>query len=211
MPIEISLSDFADFIMKVGTAQLTKVHQLATRDSYHPSTDFWKGVRDAIQHFHRSGGTDRHFLEKPLEGLHDRKKRNCYPDAISGYKRFLGRKSIQHFTPPKETWTFEDLQVKINPELGLLINGKRFLVKLHFKEDAIDQQNLKLVFALMRMCLHGAEEHRGISMAVLDVRKGKLHIEKKFDPDLVVLLEAQAKSFIHMWNSGEKPPPSRVA
>jgi len=202
MSISISLIDFADYVMKVGPSQLAKVRELCFREDYHPSHDFWKGLREAIQRFHITGNKDISIIDGILLSIKDRKKIGCYPEAIKGYKRFLGRKKIEWFVPNRDTWKFRELQVRVNPDLGLVIDGIRYLVKLHFKGGSIDAHKLKLVFALMRTCL-SPEELRNTKMAVIEVSKGKMYIEGKFDPTIGVVLEAQAISFIHLWNAVE--------
>lgn len=202
MSISISLIDFADYVMKVGLSQRTKVKELCFRENYCPSHDFWKCLREAIQRFHINGSKDISIIENTVLPLIDRKKLGCYPTAIQGYKRFLGRKKIEWFVPNRDTWKFRELQVRVNPDLGLIFDGTRYLVKLHFKDSPLDAHKLKLVFALMRTCL-SPEELRNTKMAVIEVPKGKLYIEGKIDPTVGIVLEAQAISFIHLWNSIE--------
>lgn len=127
---EISLTDFVDFVVKAGTPKLTKVRQLKERGDYDPAGDFWKPLREAVVDFHRAGGQDKHRLDSVLVGLTDPKKRNRYPDAISGYKKFLGRKTFEWFNPPKTLWSAGGLDVRINPELGLIISGERHVILL---------------------------------------------------------------------------------
>lgn len=210
MSISISLIDFADYVMRVGPSQLTKVRELCFREDYHPSHDFWKGLREAIQKFHITGSKDISIIDNALLSIKDRKKINCYPVAAKGYKRFLGRKTVGWFVPNRDTWRFKELQVRVNPDLGLVIDGTRYLVKLHFKAGPIDAHKLKLVFALMRTCL-SPEESQNTKMAVIEVAKGKMYIEGKFDPTISVVLEAQAISFIHLWNAVETEKPKQMS
>lgn len=202
MATSISLTDFADFVMKVGPSQLAKVKELAKRGDYHPAYDYWKGLREGIQRFHAQGHTDRDALDRLMEPITDRKKVDRYLEAIKSYKKFLGRKKLDCFPPSRDTWHFRELQVRINPELGLVIDGTRYLVKLYFKGEPLDAHKLKLVFTLMQSCLSPAEV--GVTkMAVIDVQNGKIHIQRDFDPAYIALLEAQALSFIHIWNAVE--------
>lgn len=53
--IEISLTDFVDFVCKSGTAKLTKVRQIKERDDYSPKTDFYKALREGVIENHETG------------------------------------------------------------------------------------------------------------------------------------------------------------
>lgn len=46
--IEISLTDFVDFVCKSGSAKLTQVKKVKYRDDYSPATDFYKALREGI-------------------------------------------------------------------------------------------------------------------------------------------------------------------
>ena len=46
--INITLTDFIDYVSKVGTSRYTKVNQIHSRDVYHPAFDFWKPLREGF-------------------------------------------------------------------------------------------------------------------------------------------------------------------
>jgi hypothetical protein len=90
------------------------------------------------------------------------------------------------------------LNVRVNPELGLNISGKKYIVKLYFKDEKPTKQRLKVVFEMMRiaLCLDDT-----IMSAVIDVSNGKLIVPKPLAEDLLPLLEAQALAFMHLWSA----------
>ena len=94
--INISLTDFIDYVSKVGPTKYTKVVEIHKRDEYHPAFDFWKPLREGIIELHKKG-LDKSELDKILEDLTDKKKQNRYPELIHQYKAFLGRKKIEWF------------------------------------------------------------------------------------------------------------------
>lgn len=197
---EISLTDFVDFVIKSGTPKLTKVRAIKNRPDYEPAIDFWKQLREGLQAFHRTGGGDKAELDNIVSSLDNTRKIGRYSAAISGYKKFLGRKNIRWFRPPSDTWAFGDLAVKVNPELGLRIDGERHLVKLYFKDEAPTKNRLEVVSEMMRLVL-SAKTAPNTKMAVLDVSKGKLYVQTIAIPQLGVLLEGEAAAFLRMWES----------
>ena len=72
----VSLTYFLDFVSKAGSPKLTVVRDFKTKDPYDPRTDYWKKLRDAIIEFHRTGKTDKNWLDGVLHGLTDKKKDN---------------------------------------------------------------------------------------------------------------------------------------
>jgi hypothetical protein len=196
---EISLTDFVDFVVKAGTPKLTKVRQVKERAEYEPASDFWKTLREAIIDFHRSGSRDKHLFDRVLSNLTDRKKRNRYPEAIKGYKKFLGRKQIQWFEPSKALWSNAGLDVRINPELGLAISGERNLTKLYFKDEKLEKRKVDVVLALMEDALRRKIETSD-KIAILDVSSNALFPSEGLRNNIVPLLIGEAASFVTIWD-----------
>ena len=121
--MNISLTDFIDYVSKAGTSKFTLVNQIFNRDDYNPAFDFWKAMREGIVDLHKNS-KDKAELDKILNELADKKKINRYSTIISSYKSFLGRKKTFWFDPPSKDWQFNDLKIKLNPEIGLEINDK---------------------------------------------------------------------------------------
>ncbi len=193
---EISLTDFVDFVIKAGSPKLTKVREIANRPRYSPVFDFWKTLREHLADFHRG----RVHLDAPLEALHP-KKRHPYDAAFVGYRKFLRKiGESPFFEPPSERWISSGLVVRVNPEIGLCIDGKRHVIKLYFKDEEPTKHRLHAVLELMRISLKKGR-FADVSVAVLDVGTGKLITPTKEDPGFSLLLEAEALSFMTMWTA----------
>jgi len=191
----ISLTDFVDFAISTPPSQLTKVRQLCSRGAYDPRFDFWKTLREGVQEFHEKGKK----LDGVLVGLKDAKKLKRYPSSVKTYGKFVSKqKDLSWFKPPSAIWSYGGLNVRVNPELGLNISGKKYIVKLYFKDEKPTKQRLKVVFEMMRiaLCLDDT-----IMSAVIDVSNGKLIVPKPLAEDLLPLLEAQALAFMHLWSA----------
>ena len=102
------------------------------------------------------------------------------------------------FKPPSAVWSYGGLNVRVNPELGLQLGGKKHIIKLYFKDEKPTKQRLKVVFEMMRI---GLALDSTVAAAVLDVSNGKLIVPKPLPEDLLPLLEAQALTFVHLWNA----------
>lgn len=194
----ISLTDFVDFTLRTGMPKLTKVREVMNREVYNPATDFWKPLRDGIVKFHREEKTID-FLDALATKQTDSKKLGRYPEVISAYKKFLGRKQIQWFDPPKSQWVMDDLAISINPELGLTIKDQPYIIKLFFKEDSINKRRSEIIFHLMEEELRSTAPEKAI-MAVFDMKQGKLIPSKGSPENISIVLEAEAKTFMSIWN-----------
>ncbi len=192
---EISLTDFVDFAITSPPSQLTKVRQLHKRGDYDPRFDFWKALRELIQDHHN--GTAKLLL--PITGLADPKKMTRYPVALAAYKKFLQKQGpVATFKAPSAKWIYQGLTVRVNPELGLIIDGRRYATKLYFKDEKPTKHRLNVVFELMRLAL---KLDVTTTAAVIDVSAGRLITPKPLDQDLTPLLEAQALAFMHLWKA----------
>lgn len=141
------------------------------------------------------------LVKKDLEGeigAIDKKKAVRYSQAIAGYKKFLGAKAITWFEPPTGPWTHGNLNVSVNPELGLTYNGVPHIIKLYFKDESPTQNRVEVVFSLMSKALAGMGPN-GAVVGVLDVSKGKLMTQGIVDPAVNILLQGEAVSFAEIW------------
>ncbi|MCG2612733.1 hypothetical protein LZZ85_00515 [Terrimonas sp. NA20] len=102
--MEIPLTSFIDYTLKTGTPKMTCAKKIKGQMSqdYDPSKDFYKRFRDAVQKLHKN---DLHTsgLSK-IVGTIDFKKASIYSAMITGYKKFIGKKEITWFTPPRKKW-----------------------------------------------------------------------------------------------------------
>ncbi len=196
--IEISLTDFIDFVNKTGNLKLTHVRQIKNRPEYEPYADFYKMVREKIQSVHQLE-QDKSELDNLLSSISDEKKKKAYPQIIEGYKRFWGRKKPLWFKPPNKIWKIGELEIKINPELGLKIGDDSYIIKLYFKEDKITKHQIDQILTLMENELRSKVRIEEAKFSILDIRKSKHYIRKESGLELMPLLQGEAKSFIEIW------------
>jgi hypothetical protein len=195
--ISISLTDFIDFVSKSGSAKLTKVKQVKNRDEYHPATDFYKSLREGIIEIHKAGGS-KSELDVLLFGLTDAKKKKNYPDAIAGYKKFWAKKKFAWFQPPTKHWKVGDVDININPELGLSYDNKFLAIKLYMKSDKLSKDKVTQILSLMESQLR-KDAADNVLFCVLDVKNSKLFCNDTRDISYLPLFEGEVKSFEIIW------------
>lgn len=194
---EISLTDFVNFVSRTGTSRLTVVKDVRSRGEYDPIRDFWKDLRHGLIEFHRGGESGKADLDTLLDGQPEVRKTH-YKEAISGYKKFLGRKSVHWFEPPRVTWSRGGLDIRVNPELGLVLNGEPHIIKVNFRTRGLNKRQIECVLLLLEDALRpivGKKEH----FSVLDVCSGKLFTSDQPRRYLAPYLLGEATSFCTMW------------
>lgn len=198
---DISLTDFADFVSKSGIRKFSKVKEINRRDEYHPAFDFWKPLREGIIDLHIKA-KKKNELNQILEELTDEKKKKRYPELIKQYKSFLGRKNLEWFDPPYKDWKYDALRVRLNPELGLEINGKLYVIKLWFKAEKLSQAKVDFILLLLNEKLKTGR-FKSVNFAVLDVAQKKLYDKTKLTKNEFPLLEGEALAFLKIWDALE--------
>lgn len=195
----ISLTDFVDIVSKSGTPKATKVAQVKNRPEYDPSQDFYKPARDCIIQTHQKNG-DKAELRRMLAALRDPKKQVNYPDLVAGYSKWWGRKTLKWFAPPSETYAAHGIEVSVNPELGLLVNGERHIIKLYFKGETLSKNRVDVVTHLMEHRLR-PRATAGERMSVLDIRNAKLIAPTVPIRGLSGILDAELAYIAALWPS----------
>jgi hypothetical protein len=195
----ISLTDFVDIVSKSGTPKATKVAQIKNRPDYEPAVDFYKPLREFIVDHHKRA-LPKFASAEALASIADPKKMTNYPEAIDGYRRWWGNKALEWFDTPVGTFSSHGVDVVVNPELGLVVNGRSYVIKLYFKADPLSKARVDIVTHMMEETLRGSLLG-GEIMAVLDVRRAKLISPTVPIPRLTAALNAELAYVAAMWGS----------
>ena len=193
----ISLTDLVDVVTSSGVPKATKISQIKSRPAYEPQFDFYKPLRDAIQTMHQSG-LQKSELDKLKSTLPDEKKISNYPSAISGYKKWLGKRSVKWFDPPREHLSEAGVDVIINPELGLEVDGTRHVVKLYFKSDKLTKLKIDVITEAMEQALRPKSKSTDV-MTVVDVRRGKSFSGAGPSAKLSSMVGAELAYIAYLW------------
>ncbi|OGR18064.1 MAG: hypothetical protein A2X81_16080 [Desulfobacterales bacterium GWB2_56_26] len=169
---EISLTDFVDFTSASGTSKLSKLKQFKSRPEYEPAFDFYKKAREGIIACHQVGDP-RSQLASHIGKVTDPKKIEHFSAIIQGYKRWWGRKNLTWFDPSRTVYSESGVDIRINPELGLEIDGVPHLAKLYFKSDKLSKIRVEVITHLMEKTLRPMVSP-GTQMSIIDARNSKL-------------------------------------
>lgn len=89
---------------------------------YLPSQDYYSYLRqevvDLIKNGRPKGDLDQVF------GLAPTARHDNYRNCVEGFKRWMGSKSFKWLEPVHGIWSASGLDVRVNPELHVLLNGE---------------------------------------------------------------------------------------
>lgn len=192
---DISLTSFLDFVAIAGPRRVAAVRacKQASNQPYDPRKDFYKRLREKIVAFERGQIGEAAFLNVESWGVAEKKTTNLQ-DAANHY---LAWRQTMHGTwiePRHGSRTFGELRVRINPEVGFRIDDRDVALKLHFKRDQLAASRVPIIQGLML----------GITLpqqasAILDVRREHMTLSTAVDPDIEILLSAEAAAFMAIW------------
>ncbi len=200
--IKITQTDYIDFLSKSGISKSSKVKAIFNRADYHPSNDFYKSIREEIID-HLKNQKTKNDLYNFLDGMRHSKKYSRFHPLVEGYIKFIGRKKFEWIDPPSASWTYKHLSIKMNPELGIKLGDQKYIVKLYFKEQALEKNDVKVLLWMMEQTLCQGL-FKGYKCALLDVERSKLRYFKKLESPMQALIEGEAECFIKLWESLEK-------
>lgn len=200
----ISLTDFIDFVNRPSMSEkLTKVREIKHRGPYSSTGDFYRPVREAVIRTH-AAGRDKWAIRNTIEllagaGAEFRERLERYEMLADAYIGWWGRRRLGWFEPGWHVGSLHGVPISVNPELGLEIDGAPYLVKLYFKEDPLPHRAAEVAARMMARVLAGQAPH-GTTMAVLDVRRRRLHCPSDI-PELDVILDGEVAAFTALWGA----------
>jgi len=193
------LTDLVDVVSRSGTPKARKVATIKNRPPYQPQTDFYKPLREGIVAIHQQGG-DKTALKALLGSLADKKKAANYPGAVDGYQKWWGKKTLEWFAPARAIHSHAGVDVAINPELGLIVEGHRMHIKLYLKADPLTKLRCDLVTALMESALR-PKCQKGDGVGLLDVRKAKMFVPGGDVMQTTAMVDAELAYIAQLWAS----------
>lgn len=197
--ISISMTNFVDFVITSGNPRITQVKNIRNLygEKYKPHKDYWRILREEIINYHKKGEA-KVDLDGILSNIENSPKEQNYGVCIASYKRWLGRKKINWIGSSKTTWCSDRLCVKVNPELGLSIDGKDYAIKLYFRAKKLSKTRIDTILYLIRKSL--PKSKRFSTPGILDVQRGKLFIPTRKINGIDILLEGEVSGFLSMWD-----------
>lgn len=187
-----------DFVGKAGPPRVTCVREAHARyaTDYHPMMDFWRPLREAIAVAHQPGGTFATL--DALPGRVSERKFEYYTNGVEGYRKFVRNRQIGWFQAASTIWTAHGVSVKVNPELGLVIDGRAHHVKLYLRKDPLRREAAQSILFLLGQL---PPTETDASPLVLDVLRAKSFEPNNKTHRMGPLLEGEAAAFAAMWRS----------
>lgn len=189
----ISLTVFLDFVARSGLQKLRAVQSWYANGDYAVERDVYKRVRESIVALSRDGAHPK-VLDQTLVGVTDKNKLKHFPPIIDGYRvfhgSFYGASPVEWIAPPGGVWTRNGTSVSVNPELGLLMDGTLYVVKLYFKAEKLKANRVQIITHLMKQSLGNKLPEKAV-VGVLDVRRAKL-VVPTVSPDIDLQLDGEA-------------------
>jgi hypothetical protein len=132
-PMEVSLNPFLRFVSASGRSKVSKVED--ARGEYDSDRDFYAQFRpQAVAALRRNNFERLTNLPNVVNDGKNNKKANFRQcaDALEKWAR------TNEFTwiglPDTLMWTYQQLSVRVNPELIMDIGGEKYLVKLYLSK-----------------------------------------------------------------------------
>src|SRR5690606_6478354 len=108
----------------------------------------------------------------------DTAKNKNFQEVCKGLKKAFGNKTFDYEFPPKEIWKHNELEIRLNPELGIIINDKPHILKLYFKKEELTKDNIQALISLMETELKTLVPEKA-EYGILDIRRGKILFKDK--------------------------------
>jgi hypothetical protein len=196
----VTLTDFATFRRSSATRRGTIARKCCFRTEYRVEQDFYKRVREKIKALPGRNGDLSELVEVPA--LVSEKRRGHIRKAVDGFVRWVADNDITFFRAPRGLWEHQDVQVRVNPEVGAVINGVPHLLKVNYTATPTEPADAEMMAQLMhRTC--GRLAPRDCRMGVLDVRTGTIRALARPTARLDAVLEGTAAELSSLWNQVE--------
>lgn len=200
---KISLTQLVDVIARNGRNKAKMVFSIQRKlaEPYDPKKDHYRALRRALQEAHGKSNP-KGYLDAFMCTVTEPARAKRYASLVRAYKRWIGRKKIDQFDLLPSAYEHMGIAVRINPELGLVIDGKPHVLKLYMKDQPLRRGDAEVIAALMR---HAYGDGQSVHYAVLDVQTAKLH---SFDPDgiqvTIAMVDAELAYIAELWRSAPK-------
>lgn len=201
--MKVPIFPFATFVTAAPTAKLACVTDVKQSQSveYDPRSDWWKQLREFIPRNHRERGT-----KAKLDWLVDQvsaRKKDSYSARVNAYKEWWGARNIRWVGGSSRSWHAGGVEVSVNPELFVSVDGVRHVVKLYFKaSERLTEERVNVVLRLLELTYRNGSSPDGRPMVgVLDLAQGEYYEPSSSLARLDPVLEGEAASFFTIWQS----------
>ena len=197
--IRISMTEFVNFINSSGMAKMTIVSNAKMKHQEEDANpfDYWRDFKDEVKRQLIKQG-NKEDLKALVDNVREDVREN-YNVMISGFLKFWKPTRMKWLKPVNRIASIGGVKLKVNPEIGILWQGKEYMIKLFLKaNECLDKRHADIILAMMEKELREKVDEN-VRFAILDVRRGKLFVHTNDDPRLMILLKSEGREFAEMW------------
>lgn len=202
------MSRFAAFLQADGKDKQAKVAMIRREHGlYTPAIDYWALLRAQILAHHQyppspQGGA----LDAAVE-LAPSERQWHYARAVAEYRHFLAGRSVTLIGRPRSAlWVSQGIQLQVNPELHLTIDGSPVVAKLYLRSASNQALSTEVAEALAQL-LDVTHAHLGRPV-VFDVFRGRLFGPPRSPRPAMARLRAEAAAFANAWSELDDAEPT---
>lgn len=162
---------FADYVLKKEKYKKSFVHQTINQGKYEPQQDYYLQLRTRLISLLRKN-IPLNELENIIGNISERKTGN-YTTLIENIQSFLNGKRYKWVEPIKNEIDYSGLTIKVNPEIGLELDGTMYYIKMYFKQKEISIQKVSILEKMMQDACK--TETVNVKLAIWDIRRCKIY------------------------------------
>lgn len=203
---KIRMQDFAH-LTRVPEKSRRPIVNKAWRQSlqeYPVQGDYYKQVREGMVRVHKRGESLDALADVVSRVHHD--KQPHVARVVKAYIQWCEGHVLEFFPARKGYWQAHGVDVRVNPELGLVIDGIPHLIKVNFTKSPVPVAEARIMTHLMHRVL-AAQVPANCVMAVLDLATGTLYGSTRPSPALDAVLEEHVAQVRVLWEQLEASQP----
>lgn len=172
---------FANFVTEKPNKRKKYVNKIISKEPYAFEKDYYSVLRiKLISTIKKNKSLIE--LNQMLKKINP-KKHNHYEVLIDQIQNFMQGVKYIWVEPPKNIIEYSGLQLKVNPEIGININGETLFIKMYFKQDQIENEKVNVMLKIMQDSIK--EDYQNAKVAILDVRRCELH-KKDINEEIII-------------------------
>ena len=172
---------FANFVTEKPNKRKKYVNKIINKEPYAFKKDYYSVLRiKLISTIKKNKSLIE--LNQMLKKINP-KKHNHYEVLIDQIQNFMQGVKYIWVEPPKNIIEYSGLQLKVNPEIGININGETLFIKMYFKQDQIENEKVNVMLKIMQDSIK--EDYQNAKVAILDVRRCELH-KKDINEEIII-------------------------
>ena len=172
---------FANFVTEKPNKRKKYVNKIINKEPYAFEKDYYSVLRiKLISTIKKNKSLIE--LNQMLKKINP-KKHNHYEVLIDQIQNFMQGVKYIWVEPPKNIIEYSGLQLKVNPEIGININGETLFIKMYFKQNQIENEKVNVMLKIMQDSIK--EDYQNAKVAILDVRRCELH-KKDINEEIII-------------------------